>query len=52
MNEPRRQFIQDNINFNNGWKDVYAKKFYGKTYGKLTRQEQLDIDDIVRGNNE
>lgn len=47
-----KEHIQDTINFNNGWKDVYAEKLFGKHYCELTGQEQLDIDDIIRGNNE
>ena len=52
MNKKRHQFIQDTRDFNNGWKDMYAERFFGKPYGRLTEQERLDVDDIVRGNEE
>ena len=52
MNKERYQFIQDTRDFNNGWKDMYAKKFFGKPYNRLTIQERLYIDDVVEGNEE
>lgn len=47
-----RELTQDTINFNNSWKDVYAERLFDKRYCELTGQEMLDVDDIIRGNNE
>jgi len=43
------QLVRD---FNQGWKEIKAKKIYGKPYGKLTKQQKLFIDDAVENDKE
>ena len=52
MNQERREFIQGVKDFNYGFKDDYAQRFFGKKYGELDGQERLAVDDMIEGDNE
>lgn len=52
MNQERREFVQEQIGFNRGCKDSRSERFFGEPYGKLTRQQQLTIDDMIKEDNE
>lgn len=51
MPETFKEFVRDIISFNQGYKEQLALKFFGKCLRELTEQEQLDLEDIIRENN-
>lgn len=44
--------IREIQEYNQGWKELYAQKYMGKKYNELSKQERLDIDDLIKQDNE
>jgi len=47
-----KDYIRDIQAVNASFADKRAIKFFGKPYAELSRDEQLDIDDMIREDNE